>query len=365
MNLSAHGRAEVLVVLGQAQELGVTMRELLEFWKSKRKSIVNGVPITLGQVVNETIRTARTRNLRLSYTDSLEYELNRFADGRKQVAFTAISLADIEAWLASQTGRNGKAAPSTIQGIRMRLSAMFSEAVRKQYILAEENPMQRVMAPKVDPSEIVFLKPKEAHDLLHVCRVIDPRFLPWLVIGMFAGIRPEELERLAWRDIDIDAGIIVISEIVSKVRQRRLVEMEPLLIEWLRFIGPKSGYIIPVDGDRRDRWVLRNAKSWARYHRRMLYERAGVKSAPDILRKTAATYLMAKHANENKIAILLGNSPKILYRHYRGLVRREENDAFWANTPAKVKTDPIELPKGGKLPGDGEYGKSRPGKLIP
>lgn len=373
LNLGARGRAEVLLAVKECQELGVSVRDLLDFWKKSRNSFHNGQPVTIKQLVIETIQTAKTTNCRQRYIDSLNQVLFKFAEGREQLAISAVSLGDIELWLASQKGRRGgKASPSSLVGYRARLCAMYAEAVRRRYIMPDENPMTRVLVPKVDNGIPPFLKPKEAHDLLWVCRVTDLRFLPYLVLGMFAGIRPEELEKLHWRSIDLDRQTITIEELVSKTRQRRIIEIKdvPGLKEWLDECLRNSaidtmGHIVPLDGDRRDQLVLEQVSRWVRRHRRKIYERAGVKPEQDILRKTAATYLMVQHENENKVSLILGNSPKILFKHYRGLVRREDNEAFWRNTPANVKTDPIALPKGGKLPGDGEYGKTKPGKLIP
>ena len=363
-----HGKTEIYSILRsiiaplerQVAELSEQVSQLIAATPAKAARPV----VTLGQLVAETIATARAQNVRPRYLDQLSYVLCRFVKGRETLPITAITLDVIEQWLASQKGRNnGKASPATIRGLKNRIGAMFSEAERKQYILPHGNPMRRVLTPKVDPGEIIFLKVIEAHHLLWVCRVTDLEFLPYLTIGMFAGVRPEELEKLPWRVFDLERGIIVIDEFVSKVRQRRLVEMEPLLIEWLKWwfttLAGKwpTAYVVPIDGDRKTRVALIQTSRWVRRHRRKLYLRAGVKPASDILRKTAATYLMAKHENENKVSLLLGNSPTILFRHYRGLVRREENEAFWALTPSVVKNEPIALPKGGQ-------GKKKPGKLI-
>ena len=60
-----------------------------------------------------------------------------------------------------------------------------------------------------------------------------PRFLAWLVLGLFAGVRLNELDRLKWGDLDLDAGRLRIDAAASKVRQRRIVHLEPAAREWL------------------------------------------------------------------------------------------------------------------------------------
>jgi hypothetical protein len=61
--------------------------------------------------------------------------------------------------------------------------------------------------------------------------------------------------------------------------------------------------------------------------------------------------------NENLVARVMGNSPKIIHTHYRGGVRREEVEQFIELSPDNVPNTPIELPKGGT-------GRRKPGKLI-
>jgi integrase len=318
----------------------------------------------LSAVVTETVESARAQGFRPRYIEELDRTLRKFAEGRESRPLSTITFLEIEAWLNARNGTcNGRASPSTYNGLRARLCALCSEAVRRGYIGPSENPMLRIRARRVHHGKPAFASPNEAHDLLWVCRKTDLRFVTWLAIGMFAGVRPEELEKLHWHAIDITRKTIVIDEEVSKVHQRRIIPMEPALVEWLKeFLRRNKGeplhWIVSVDGDRSDPKVMRRVKQFVRRHRRRLAERAGVKWRQNILRKTAATYLMALYENESKVAIMLGNSPKILLRHYRGLVHREECDAFWANTPAAVKTEPIALPKGGKR-------NERPGKLIP
>lgn len=51
------------------------------------------------------------------------------------------------------------------------------------------------------------------------CRHVDqaPRFLAWLVLGLFAGVRPNELDRLKWADLDLHAGLLRIDAAASNL----------------------------------------------------------------------------------------------------------------------------------------------------
>lgn len=359
-SLNAREQAEVLFAIREVQEMGVSVREVVESYKAHRSRKHRAIP--LGQVVLETLQTARNQNCRERYTDTLALVLNRFAKGREQMPITRI-LSEVENFLGAQTGKNGqgKAAPSTIIGLRSKLCALFAEAVRREYIDEMANPMRRVLCPKFDPPAQPFFKPNEFHDLLWVCRQTDPAFLAWLVLGTFAGVRPEELEKLKWDAVCFSRNQITIDETVAKTRRRRIIEMKDCgpMKEWLAeaMAGIECNYIVPVEGDRSARVVMRQIRQMIKRHRARLCERAGIEWKSDIMRKTACTYLMALHESADKVALLLGNSPKIIHQHYRGLARRDETDAFWNLTPDKVKNDPIAIPAGG-------YGKAKTGKLI-
>ena len=57
--------------------------------------------------------------------------------------------------------------------------------------------------------------------------------IPYVALGIFAGIRPKELARLTWRDIDLGLGLVTIASKVSKKRERRHIDMSDNLKDWL------------------------------------------------------------------------------------------------------------------------------------
>jgi integrase len=62
-------------------------------------------------------------------------------------------------------------------------------------------------------------------------------------LGLFTAIRPAELARITWRDIDLNSSTVTIPSKAAKLRSRRVIEMvgivrdgiklPPNLIEWL------------------------------------------------------------------------------------------------------------------------------------
>jgi integrase len=157
----------------------------------------------------------------------------------------------------------------------------------------------------------------EARTALEFVRATTPRLLPWFVLGLFAGIRPEEADRLDWAAVDLERGLVRVDAAASKVRQRRVVPLAPAAVAWLKLGGDLP---LPLTSRRRYVRRLRDRLGWAAWPQ-------------DVLRHTAASFLLAEHQDAAKVALWLGNSPKILLTHYHEMVSDAEKVAFWGLKP--------------------------------
>lgn len=380
--LSSKERTDVNIAIHDAKELGMSLREIVEAYKKLMSKNAVTSKKTLSEVIAETIAFKRKKGADERYVGPLKYFLERFAKGRlpaegdlnprwigdqNKTPIAAITPADIEAWLGDLKGDDGgQPAPSTVNGVINKLSAMFALAFFPfEYI--PSNPMDKVMRlPDKGKTPLIYT-PQQISDLLWVCRQTDKAFLPYMVLGMFAGVRPEELEKLKWSHIDLKGGELSIDETVAKMGERRYPKFEPLLGPWLAECDKTSPHIVSFVHEEATRLLTckpNDAKGIQamigqkiKYHREMLCERAGIKWLPDGMRKTCASQLNAKYRNLDTVAALLGNSVKTLRRYYIAPVRDVDRDAYQALTPTNVPNLPIHLPKGGK-------GIKRPGQLI-
>lgn len=270
----------------------------------------NSVPIS--RVVLELVAAKTAANRRQSYLRSLRVYLEGFARGREDMPITAVNLKLLEEWYASRTET-----PSMRKGTIGRLSTMFSYAWRKGYVT--ENPCKRLERIRVDPKPPRIFTPLQARTLLHYLRGDRRRRwrLAQAILGLFCGVRPTELTRLFWKDIDLERAIVRIDASASKVRQRRIVPIPENAIAWLKLCERHEQKIGAV------RW------KWIEAAER----KTGLKWENDILRHTAASYLVAKHEDCGRVARWLGNSADVLLRHYTELVSAEDCLAFWSIRP--------------------------------
>jgi len=59
---------------------------------------------------------------------------------------------------------------------------------------------------------------------------------------------------------------------------------------------------------------------------------------------TAISMYLAKHKHEGEAASWAGNSPNVIHRHYKGLVKEADANEYWNILPATVKSAIEKLP---------------------
>ena len=137
--------------------------------------------------------------------------------------------------------------------------------------------------------------------------------IPYLAIGLFAGVRPLEIQRLQQQDFTDQ--YIEITAANAKTRKRRLVSLSSNLKGWLRL----GGDMPPINKPKRLSRIL---------------QKAGLEWKPDIMRHSYASYHLALHQSADKTALEMGHrDTNMLFRHYRELVTKEEAQAYWRIEP--------------------------------
>ena len=192
---------------------------------------VFGESLTLGDAIDQCIAAKRAANLRSRYTDSLANYLHQYSKGREQTELSSVTTADVEKWMANYP------CAATRQSWLNRLSSLFSWAVRRGHISA--NPTVRIERVRVDRCPPRILTTEEAEMLIKIVPSIS---LPYLILGLYAGIRPEEITRLDWKAIDLKTGTVAVD---GKTRRRRIVTLEPKALALLKGCPLQTGNVAP------------------------------------------------------------------------------------------------------------------------
>src|SRR5258707_11401751 len=100
------------------------------------------------------------------------------------------------------------------------LQAVFNYGIKRGYLI--ENPISRLDFADRPRKEVETLSTEQVEAMLKDALAEDLPLLPFLVLGMFAGIRPDgELQKVEWKDIGLVDKVITIRADVSKTKRRR------------------------------------------------------------------------------------------------------------------------------------------------
>ena len=170
------------------------------------------------------------RHLRQESFSDIRYLGNRLLKAKPELAahnFSEITLAECEAWLLSEFETS-----SQFNKARTMLHGLFEFALRREW--CDRNVAKLIEKRKVIEKEIKPLTLKDAKKLLKTSQ--QPKYRDCSAsVGLllFAGIRPREVRRLEWRDIDLAENSITIRSQCSKTGGVRQVEICPALKNWL------------------------------------------------------------------------------------------------------------------------------------
>lgn len=211
--------------------------------------------------------------------------------------------------------------PKTKRNRRAMASQLFNFAIKKRW--TAHNLTEGMDVPQLGDNEPEYLMVDQVRHLLLTADQFD--MMGYLILAVFAGIRPEELQRLDWTDVHSADGIILIEKAASKIHERREVPINPTLAAWLPLCGHRFGPIV----ERRN--FPARFKAWR--------EAAGINEwTQDVLRHTFATFHAAEFHDENETARQMGHigGLRTLRRHYVAFVPQTVAKEFWALRPETV-----------------------------
>lgn len=264
---------------------------------------------------------AKRDELSVAYRKELKRTVSAFVGGRGDASLAELADVDeVEQWCDA---RRSGISPHTFGSELGRLSSFFGYATRRRWIAV--NPTDFVERPRLRTAEPEILAVGQCRAVLHATEAEAPDLLAWLVAGLFAGVRPREAERMRWCDVRDQR--IVLSAAVTKVRWRRIVELQPNARAWLVHArGLGSRLPLPTGTRRRLMRRVRSRMNWPEW-------------PPDALRKTAASMLLGLNGDVSRTATLLGNSPAILMKNYVALVEPPTAADFWSIYPGSNYED--------------------------
>ena len=224
--------------------------------------------------------------------------------------------------------------PVSQDNVRRTMGCFFNWCVEQG--LAKESPLAKFKAVKTEREEPQTMPLADVRKMLAAAAAYkEGVLLPFVAISLFAAVRPKELARLSWADVDLEQKTITISAKIAKMRERRIVELSDNLVAWLKPFALAQRPFVGVNW-RKDFDAVKARAGYGGRSGPEGDEPAPVVKpwVPDIMRHTAISMHLVQHQHEGKTASWAGNSPDIIQRHYRGLVNPADAKAFWQISPA-------------------------------
>ena len=229
-----------------------------------------------------------------------------------------VSVQEIEAWLhRKEWGQQSK-----LNYYRV-LSTFFNYAVKGKYLAV--NPLKEISRPKAEDTEPGILTVAQFERLLTTASSDSSysNLLPFIVLGSFCGIRPNELTQLDWKNVNLEEQRVTVPAGIAKGRSIRNVDLPDCALDWLLLCSPRKGAIVPSKNFRK-RWDS-------------LRKKADLLAAwpSDALRHSAASYHFSLYENAAKTAAMLGHpDDALLFEYYRALTTKTEAKSYFSIRPS-------------------------------
>ncbi len=201
---------------------------------------------------------------------------------------------------------------------RVILHGIFAHSLQQGW--CRNNPVSALRAPRLEEGEVQVLGIRELSRLLRTARNREHRAcMPALGLMLWAGVRPAEVLRLRWEDIDEEERVISLRPRHSKTGGARHITLHPVLAAWLQEAsGPREGPICP--------------RGWPRRWKALRHAAGLVPWRQDVLRHSFASYHIKQWHDFARLQLEMGHrSAELLRTRYLNMrgITAENAACFW------------------------------------
>lgn len=314
LSIGYEERIEFIRAKHRLQKFGVQIGDAVAFYE-RHHAVAE--PILFSEAILRVEGVKKSSKKDSEYVRKFKSTITSLKDAVGDKLLSAVTRDEIEAWLFRSDWK-----PDTIKNKRTDVRTFFNYAAKRHWITL--NPAESIEAVAGTNKPPGILTPEECASVLQAAKTHLPYLLPYIVLNMLCGIRAEEVVKLVPDNIQVDAGFVEVpayrgDEAIAKSRKRRIVDLSDNAKAWLtgaEKIKPKT-----------PKWYARQFPK--------LRKAAKLNHWPkNCLRHSFASYHLAMHGSADKTAVQMGHhSTKMLFEHYRELVRRCDAERFWSILP--------------------------------
>ena len=289
---------------------GITLTEAVK--RGIRQLTVT--PVTVKEAHDRLMKSKEAEEVTSSWKKTLRSRLKPFVNLFGERLIGSLNTAELDEFLQS-----AHVEIRTRNNLRESVVNLFNFGCNQGFLPRDmKTEADYTARPKERPKETEIFTIDEIEALFtHALN----KHAPYLAIGCFAGIRTEEIKRLAWEDFDWEDKVIRIEAKKAKTKATRFVPILPALAHALKSHRRDDGPII--DGKIHD---FGNA----------IAKRAGISWKKNGLRHSFASYRLPILKDPAKVAMEMGNSADVVIRNYRRLVKAPEAKRYW-----KIRADKL------------------------
>jgi len=319
-SLATETRAEAAKCLELLKPYGAGLTEAVQYYVEHVLRFRNAP--TVAEIIQRMVNDAKSLRRREQTVKELRNRLSRLTAQFGMRRLSTITLPELEGYLS-----NPDLSARTQVNDAVKMSQLYNYAIRHGW--AESNLTDRLARPTPEDKEPAIFKPEQAAKALEHAPEFD--LLPYVALGLFAGLRPTETQRLDWSAVRMGERSIIIGAEVAKKRTRRVVEISDTLAAWLAPYTKERGPIVDQVNFRKRLDALRMATK--------------VEPWPaNGFRHSFGSYHLAAYGDAIKTAGLMGHrDPGVLHNHYKALVTKTEAERFWALRPATPAANVIPM----------------------
>ena len=321
-------RASIGYQLQRLKILGWTLAAAVDFIEKHGKAAPD---VSLEKVATEFFAAKEASGLRPRYLKTLRASIKRFMFDRRQKFIADITPEEIQEYISSNGWQ-----PATMRSYLVDVRTLLAFALKRKYV--RENVGLAVDLPKVEESAPGIVTPDQARAILDASIDFAPDALPVIALQLFGGLRRSEAEAISWDAIGEE--YIEIRGQIAKTRKRRLNDITPQLRAWLEIARAVDSPLPAINYADKLKLVLEKAKLRKEWDQ-------------NALRHSFASYHFAKFKKDNETAALMGNSPQMIFQHYREMVRPEAAEKYFNLMPP---TDAVKR---------AESARKRPPRVMP
>lgn len=313
--------------------VGFTLAEASRFYMRHHGKGIHPKPVA--DAVEEMIAAKTLKGVSPTYLADLKYRLGALKKAF-QCNVNAIVPDDIRTFLDGLG-----LAPRGFNNMLGSIRTFLAFTQDRGWLSKESDLLAGIEKRREKSVPVEIFSPSEMAELLKHC---SPDLMPCLALAAFAGLRSEEILRLEWADLDRRPGFIEIAAAKAKTAARRLVPIAPNLAQWLAVSVRGAGRVWSHSKP----WFFESIRDTVKSlnaERQKKNRRAPVFAwKPNALRHSFISYRLAEIQDINQVALEAGNSPRMIFQHYRELCTPSDAATWSALMPNRAKNIiPMEI----------------------